>query len=189
MKRRRTNTDTLTGGTGDVKPQIFTMNSGVAGAINDYAVTAHILPIPRFGTMKTKATVFELLWVDWYLAVENLLDNQTVEFGYLTTSTSRTDGETTTVADMNTDILDPKTFAYAMQGNSLLTSGVAAKVFPIHIDLTDGAGNGMLVATDRLTVVGGGVGNALVGDYIAKIGYRMTNIGINEYVGIVQSQQ
>lgn len=189
MKRARTTKDTLTGGTGDVKPQIFTMNSGIAGAIDDYVVTAHVLPIPRFGTQKTKATVFEILWVDWYLNILNMLDNQTSEIGYLTTSTNRVDGETANLTEFTRDINDPKTFAVAVTGNVLVTSGVTLRQYPIHIDLTDGAGNGMLIATDRLTVVGAGIGNAVVGDYICKVGYRMTNIGIAEYVGIVQSQQ
>lgn len=189
MKRARTSKDTLTGGTGDVKPQIFTMNSGIAGAIDDYVVSAHVLPIPRFGTQKAKATVMEILWVDWYLNVLNMLDNQTTEIGFLTTSTNRTDGETANLTQFTVDINDPKTFAVAVTGNILVVEGVAMRIYPIHLDLTDGAGNGILIATDRLTVVGAGIGNAVVGDYICKVGYRMTNITIAEYVGIVQSQQ
>lgn len=189
MKRARTSGGSLTGGTGDVKPQIFTMNSGLAGALNDYVVTAHVLPIPRFGTQKAKATVFEVLWVDWYLSVLNVLDNQVTEACFLTTSTNRSDADTATLTTIAEDINDPKTFANIVRVTQLLTSGAAAFHLPVHVDLTDSNGNGVLIATDRLSIVGCGVGNAVAGDYTAKIGYRMTNIGISEYVGIVQSQQ
>ena len=189
MKRARSSGGSVTGGTGDIKPQIFTLNTGIAGAIDDYVVNQVSLPISRFGTVKNKTTVFEMLWVDWYLNINNILDNQTVEFAFLTTSTSRVDGLAATVLTLQADLNEQKNFAFAIIGNNLVTTGAALKTFPIHINLTDSNGNGVLVATDRIIAVGGGVGNQLVGDYIAKIGYRQTNIDITEYVGIVQSQQ
>ncbi|KKK78384.1 hypothetical protein LCGC14_2844120 [marine sediment metagenome] len=190
MSKRKLNSGgSVTGGTGDVKPQVFTMNTGTAPAIDDYVINTTVLPVPRFGTMKTKATVFEILWVDWYLNIVNIQDNQATEIGFLTTNTNRSDGETSTLGSFAADLLDPRTFAPAITSNTLTTSGAAAKRYPIRINMTDSNGNGMLIATDRLVVVGGGVGNATAGDYVAKVGYRMTNIGIAEYVGIVQSQQ
>lgn len=68
-KRKR---DSLTGGTGDVKPQILTLASQLPAALNDYTVNQHLLPIPRFsGEPKNTATVFEILAVDWYIGEED----------------------------------------------------------------------------------------------------------------------
>jgi len=55
--------------------------------------------------------------------------------------------------------------------------------------LTDNMGNGILIATDRIFVVGGSFGSALVARATCKILYRQTNVGVMEYIGIVQSQQ
>ncbi len=179
----------MTGGTGDIKPQYFTVETGVAGAINDYVVNTFVLPVPRFGTMKTKATVFEVLSVDWYLGMEDINDTGGQHWAFLTTNTNRVDGETSTVGSLNTDLTDPRTFALATILKAITTSGGMAWSFPIQIDTTDGNGNGILIATDRITLVGGAIGNTTGANYICKIKYRMVNIGISEYVGIVQSQQ
>ncbi len=60
---------------------------------------------------------------------------------------------------------------------------------PIVIDTTDTDGNGILVATDRLFIVGGNLSGIVAATYVAKIMYRLVEVGITEYVGIVQSQQ
>ncbi len=189
MKRARTSGGSVTGGTGDIKPQIFTVNSGLAGAVDDYTIFQHILPVPRFGTMKTKATVMELLKVDWYLSPATLSDTQITTWGFLTTSTNRVSGETALITDLRDDLNDPKVFALAVHSTTITTSGLTSITMPISIDLTDNNGNGMLIATDRIVVVQAGINQAAVGDCIAKILYRLVNVGITEYVGIVQSQQ
>ncbi len=82
-KRRR---DTLTGGTGDVKPQILTLASQLPAALNDYTVNQHLLPIPRFsGEPKNTATVFEILSVDWYIGLEDADDTFTNHWAFLGT--------------------------------------------------------------------------------------------------------
>lgn len=187
MKRARTSGGSLTGGTGDVKPQFLTLSTGTT-AVNDYVVNQVSLPVPRFGTMKTKATIFEILSVDWFLGLGNLTDATTQEWGFLTTSTGRVDGETSTAVTMVEDLEDPKVFAPVIWATSQLTSGTFSMTWPIHVDLTDNNGNGILVATDRLFIVGANIAGAAA-DYVAKIKYRLVNVGITEYVGIVQSQQ
>lgn len=190
MKRARTSGGSLTGGTGDVKPQIFTIDTGIAASTDDYVVNTFNLPIPRFGTMKTKATVFEILAVDWYLNLRNITDDQTIEAGYLTTgTTAHFDGETATQVSIMADVTDPKVFATAILGVGFTSSGQSSQIYLIHINLTDNNGNGVLIATDRLTIVGANVVGTNGGSYTAKILYRMTNVGVAEYVGIVQSQQ
>jgi len=62
--------------------------------------------------------------------------------------------------------------------------------FPIHIDLTDQNGNGMLIATQTIVVNGGNTSGtaATARTYTAKVLYRLIEVGIEEYVGIVQAQ-
>lgn len=190
MKRARTTRDTLTGGTGDVKPQLLNLSTGLAGGVDDYVVFQAALPVPRFGTMKTKATIFELLSVDWYLAPQNMLDaTQNVQSAFLSTVVTRSNGDTVTVGSITADIDDPRNFAFAYRVQHFTTSGGSDTTYPIHLDLTDNAGNGILVATDKLVITGASLTPATAGSYIAKIAYRLTNVGITEYVGIVQSQQ
>lgn len=189
MKRRRTSGGSVTGGTGDVKPQYITAQTNTAGAVDDYVVNSIVLPVPRFGTTKAKTTVFEILSVDWYIGILDDADPSGVHFAFLTTATNRSDGDTSTLASFVTDLLDPRTFA-AVSRHRLLSGAAGQSVHtnPLHVDLTDDNGNGVLVATDRLILVGGAVGNTAADNYIAKILYRQVDIGIEEYVGIVQSQ-
>ena len=188
-KRQRTSGGSVTGGTGDVKPQYLTVTSLTAGAVDDYVVNQIALPVPRFGTMKTKATIMEMLSVDWYLNLEGALDDDHIDMGFLATVTSRSDGDTITAASIAADAADPLVFGLGVVNINLLTTGGWAQTMPLHIDMTDNNGNGILVATDRIFVVGGSVNNNVAGSYVAKIKYRLVNVGITEYVGIVQSQQ
>ena len=189
MKRQRTAGGSFTGGSGDIKPQILTLTTGIALAPNDYVVNRQGLPVSRFGTAKNKATVIEFLWVDWYLNIENLADSSDTEFGFLTTNTSRIDGDPVTTIFMAEDIDDPRTIAYAASSTGFVTSGGFHKFVPIRVNLSDANGNGILIATDQIYIVGGGIAQTVAGSVIAKVGYRTVVVGLQEYVGIVQSQQ
>lgn len=187
-KRARTSGGSFTGGTGDIKPQQWTIHTGEPAAGDDYAVNQVPLPVPRFGTMKTKATVFEILKVLWYPAVDSG-DTVVTDFCYLTTSTARTQDEASSTGTMIADLLDPRTFAFCIWNSNITTSGGRGKPMPFTVDLTDNNGNGYLIATDQIFAVSGNVGGASPADSFAKIIYRLVNVGITEYVGIVQSQQ
>ncbi|KKL16013.1 hypothetical protein LCGC14_2499860, partial [marine sediment metagenome] len=76
-----------------------------------------------------------------------------------------------------------------LQDKLLETSGSSIDTFPIRINLTDDNGNGHLIATDQLSIVYADVAGSVVSSCVAKVGYRLVNVGIQEYVGIVQSQQ
>jgi len=186
MKRGRGGS--VTGGTGDIKPQILTMVSGTSTA-GQYNVIQQNLPVPRFGTMKTKATVFEILSLEWYPQLSDIADPDSVYFGYFATQQLRSTGDTTTGATVGTDVADPVTFgAFAVQ-KDFTTSGATVLYYPVSLDLTDGNGNGILIATDRLFLHTANIGASTQGTTTVKVKYRLVNIGINEYVGIVQSQQ
>ena len=189
MKRARTSGGSVTGGTGDIKPQVLTLDSGTAGVIDDYTVNRIALPVPRFGTMKTKATVFEILWVDWYIGIEDFADHENTKIAFLTTSTTRSDAETCDFNSMASDVTDPRTFAAVIVEKILETSGIGIQNMPLRVDMTDSNGNGFIVATDQIFVVYGDAGGSVVASAVAKMCYRLVNVGITEYVGIVQSQQ
>ena len=186
-KRRR---DTLTGGTGDVKPQILTISSGTPASLNDYTVQQHSLPVPRFtGQPKDTSTVFELLSADWYLGLEDISDTEATNFGFISTIASRATGDTVTFNTLADDANNPNVLALAMTHRGIVTTGRVEFHMPIHIDLTDGAGNGVLIATDRIFIVAGNSGGTAVARATVKLLYRQTNISVIEYIGIVQSQQ
>ena len=189
MKRARTSGGSVTGGTGDIKPQILTLDSGTAGAVSDYVVNQVALPVPRFGSLKTKATIFEILTVSWYPNIEDFADTSATNWCFLTTSTTRADADTATLASAALDVTDPRTFAFVIRQNNLTTSGAVVSIMPNVIDLTDMNGNGILIATDKLFVVGANLNGTTAGSFVAKVKYRLVNVGITEYVGIVQSQQ
>lgn len=188
-KRGRSSGGSQTGGTGDVKPQFLTLSTGGAAAADDYVVEQVALPVPRFGTMKTKATIMEILSVDWYLNIADIADVGKTNWAFLSTATSRSDGDTSTLATADLDITDPLVMFFALAHLSSTAAGTFRQEMPIHIDGTDNNGNGILIATDRIFIVGGNVGGTALGNYTAKVKYRLVNVGITEYVGIVQSQQ
>jgi len=193
MKRRRTNGSaksggSVTGGTGDVKPQLLTLTTGTAGAVDDYVLASIALPVPRFGGSKNKATIFEFLWCDWYLGIEDLADSGNTVWGWLSTAPTRADAETSTLVTLAEDLLDPRCFAPAIRHSKLVTSGATIEQLPQRVDLTDSNGNGYLVATDKLVINCGAVGNTIAVSAVAKVAYRLVDVGIEEYVGIVQSQ-
>lgn len=191
MSKRPRTGGSVTGGTGDIKPQIYTSTTGDPPDTDDYVTAQITLPVPRFGTMRTKATIFEILWVDWYLGMADLADTTNTYWAWLSTVQTRDSGDTSTLATSAEDARDPRTFAMAYYRSALNTNGYTTFTFPLRIDLTDRNGNGLLIATDKLQITQGNVaGTATVGaGATCKIGYRMVNVGVNEYIGIVQSQQ
>src|SRR3546814_10822105 len=57
-----------------------------------------------------------------------------------------------------------------------------------EFDLTDGSGRGILVATDSLYLNLNTVNTGRINYVHAKIIYRLKNVTLQEYVGIVQSR-
>ncbi len=188
-KRARSSGGSLTGGTGDVKPQVMTITTPLSTAIDTYSIVQAALPVPRFGTMKTKATIIELLQVRWFLNLRDINDSTHLSWAYLATSTNRNTGDASTNITMAEDCAQGSSLAFAAVFYSLVTSGQSTRVYPITIDLTDNNGNGVLIATDKIFVVEGSVAAAAVSQTHCKITYRQVNVGITEYVGIVQGQQ
>lgn len=197
-KRRKTSGGSLTGGTGDVKPQFMVVTTGlevdpevddlytgISGANDDYTVATQIMPVPRFGTMKGMATVVEMLELHWYLATENLSDLGATHWAFLSANTTRVSGDTSTLASYQSDIANTKNFGVVGHHNLVLTSGGLSHGEPKVINLTDHNGNGMLFPFDEIDIVQGDVGAATVHSSTVRILYRLVNVGIEEYVGMV----
>jgi len=179
-----------TGGTGDVKPQILSLSSGNAPVLDVYSVETFRLPVSRFGGARNVTTIVEFLKVWWFPNVKDGVDASVVNFAYLTTATAHVTGDVSTAFTFTEDLEDGRTFAPVITTSQLSgATGASTVQFPQTVDLTDNNGNGILVATDSIVVVGGQNGGSILGGAICKILYRLVNVGIEEYVGIVQSQQ
>ena len=187
-KRGRQTGGSVTGGTGDIKPQQLTF-SGTQAVVNEYLVLPISLPVPRFGLSSKKATIFEILKVMMYFGSEDSLDLSHTLFGHLATNDlGRLTGGTSSLASNQQDLAESNTIASAVMNHSGVTSGFRTTIYPIVIDLTDNNGNGVLVATDKLVYVFGSAQATVLSTFAVKVLYRMVNVGVEEYVGIVQSQ-
>lgn len=180
MKRGR---DTLTGGSGDVNPQLMTVV--LNQTTTNYTEVQINTPVTRLGSSKTKATIIEVLKVYFDLpsqpAIAAALTSYIAQFQLSTNSLT-----TYTPAD-------PAVFAFASIENraAFTAGGTMGAIYqdPAVMDLTDGAGHGLLIATDKifysLTTTNYSTG---VGVMTCKILYRFKEVGLTEYIGIVQSQ-
>lgn len=172
----------------DIFPQVLSITTATAGATDDYVVQDFSLPVSRVGTSVNKAQVVEILWVDYYPGAITISDTACQLYAYLTTANIHENGDTATLSQYQADISRAQTLAPVMHVTLLTTSGAQAFKLPIRVNLTDGAGNGVLVATSQMTLVFGSVANAAGAACTAKIAYRIVEVGITEYVGIVESQ-
>ncbi len=185
--RFKTSGGSLTGGTGDVKPQVITIALVNSTLVDQYSSLVFSVPRIIMGSVNS-ATIMELLKVWFYVGLENTADEAFTTVGALSTTFIRAQDSTVTLANLAGNAVFPTVFAYTVQRLNVSTNGGNTSTFPMTIDLTDNNGNGVLIATDQLFVTTGMLGNAVVSDSVVKILYRMVNVGITEYVGIVQSQ-
>lgn len=184
---KRARSESLTGGTGDVNPQWFLLNTQtITGA---YADIATPMPIQRLPT-GNKSQVMEVLKVEWSFSNANLINPlgtaSTSARGYISTTSFGTAEPTNAQLGKVVSRRRIDVPAVATVAN---TFAVLESVWVE--DLTDEAGHGYLVATDNIylgQVQTTASTNPLTSGFQARILYRMKNVGIQEYVGIVQSQ-
>lgn len=189
-KRRKSNGGgSVTGGTGDVKPQFLTASTPVAAAVDDYIIQAINLPVVRPAATGGNATIMEFLSVDYMLPLQDFAEGTAIHAAFLTVNIGRTNGDTCTSGTLMADFADPRTFASVSQYKNTITSGGFTVDGPLHVDLTDQNGNGMLVASDVIYLVQGSVADSTVGYTVVKIKYRYVTVSLIEYIGIVQQQQ
>lgn len=187
-KRNATGGELLTGGTGDVNPQYI---SGLVTLSAANTVTELTLgtPIVRVGPQTGgQAIIMELLKV--YVNMPNpdveaagatqrnfAFSIATVAFG--TTLQRLNDPQVIMNINRNTDN------AFTAAGTGMLSNAVDPEVW----DFTDGAGHGVLIATDNLFIQGSSSGQTAADVFRFKILYRFKKVSLVEYIGIVQSQQ
>lgn len=163
----------------DIKPQWLNVNITMTAA-NTYTQVTTPLPInPTLGGGKNKARVIELLKAFVFALPDTLAEDAAIYIQVATKS------QASLVAPNNCENFLIQ-FGRDFQ---LVTSGAISCDVPMVFDLTDGNGNGMLVATQNIycAAVTAGQGSALgVG---IKFLYRFIDIDMAEYVGIIQSQQ
>ena len=180
-KKRRGGADSLTGGTYDVNPQY--MNATVTqSAANTFTQVQMTMPLDRFRLTSSRVGAIEILKVYFYLGI--------TQYTAVTNNQQLTLALTTISHSARTLPNDPTIIAQYDYVQTFTTSGVVMNVWPYVIDLTDGAGHGMICAVDSLyfSVWTANWATSTNNAYV-KILYRYKNIGLPEYVGIVQSQQ
>lgn len=178
----------ITGGSMDLKPQVLHANVTQA-TVNQFTTATINSPFPRVQSTGNKATIMEVLKVYFFFGAEDATDLLSDFLLLLSTTQVIANGTAATTANLATTRDDPHVLAVATQNQALATNGAYVQQNPIVFDLTDGAGNGALLATDQffLTIATVGATTAITGS--AKILYRLYSAGVMEYVGIVQSQQ
>lgn len=179
-KRGKMSGGSVTGGTGDVKPQIMTINSTQTAA-DTSTQTEFLVPVTKIPTSE-RATIIEILKIYWY----TVITSAPAEADHAVIGTLSTRSTVMTLPGMiqDTSVIDGFFFRRLIS-----TSGVIAYDTPLVHDMTDSNGNGILVATDSLFIQNVSSATGAANTITCRILYRYVNVGIMEYVGIVQSQQ
>lgn len=180
----------LTGGSGDVKPQWSVAQNVANAGAGLYTHSEISTPIPRAGMRNDKATIMEILQVQFFS--DSHYDRADISFTRimnLATKQLHSTGDTCDTASVNDDLNESTIIAQILEAQGTTTSGVSMWHLPTTIDLRDGFGNGMLVATDKLHFSSGNIGATTAQKTSIRYQYRLVDVSIVEYVGIVQSQQ
>jgi len=160
----------LTGGTRDVNPQ-YTNAELITGATPSTTYSQEIaLPVQRLNN-KNRSMVMEILKLQYELG-----DDASVSHVHVGISTSKLPVTTAKPNVTNPAIIHTDRLKFA-----------ASAPANIYVDLTDGAGHGILVGADKIYLFyNSGSTNVTVR---VRIWYRWKNVSLTEYIGIVQSSQ
>lgn len=174
----------LTGGTRDVKPQLLsaTVSQTSADQGNGIPVVATIpMPVLRnfSGAGANRAQLVEVLKV-WF----HLPNTSEVDSNLLMVLGTKNLG--TAAIPL---VSDPSIIAASCRLVKITTSGQYITDTVTCVDLTDGDGNGVLVATDNLFFSLTSSTTGLTNVATVKVLYRIAGASVIEYVGIVQGQQ
>jgi len=183
MRRGR---NELTGGSGDVNPQWLTFNQQNMTLANTYSEGSLNLPINRFQNPKGRSIVMEMLRVEFGMPTPDV--NNSAGGNILSCAVQLTPSSSVLLNGS-----DPKNLAqYGRLFRGAFTAGgtySAIENNPEVIDLTDGNGHGVLVATDTLFFGVNTQNFAAPASFTARVLYRFKIVTLEEYIGIVQSQQ
>lgn len=176
--KKRKGGASLTGGTGDVNPQFMSFSAVQTGA--DTATSGSIQPPVSLSTGQNLA--MEILKV----FMENTTINLNAAGNFFFTLSTKNFGTTQPTLGFGDATVIARYNVYA----GFTTSGASAIIQPYEVDLTDGAGHGLLVGNQNLywTLTSTTTGNT--NRVNCKILYRAKRISDGELLGIVlQSNQ
>lgn len=197
-KRARSGSSSLTGGTGDVNPQWMVMRvDHTSTGVTAFTVESSVAtPIPRVPSSNGRAIVMEILKVQFEMrpiaqisASSNVNQKSSIALSHAANSALSN-------STFNLNTSDPRIIAtatfYSQQRNTLIATNDEEwllSVQPVVIDTSDGAGHGILHASDNIFLTMG-TEHAFATTYTgrARILYRFKDIGVTEFIGIVQSQ-
>lgn len=197
---KRSRSDQLTGGSRDVSPQFMTLVAlSAVGTSNSVGLRDNVFPVPitRIPGNSNRITIIEVLKVFFDLPLlENWHPSSWVA-GILYNRSQRVFLTTHDPSGKVLDADDPSVIAWIRQNQSNATADALAgnivQTFtgPWVFDCTDGAGHGVLVATDRLfvQVYTSNINTNEGTHFDLKVLYRFKEVSLAEYVGIVQGQQ
>lgn len=209
MKRRRT--DTLTGGTGDVNPQILRSIAVTSNtAATDTTITVqHIIPNPLFTLNQVangnKATVMEITKIRFnvkppQVAVDATARNSSTFIGLFQNDRSGY-GNPTNTNDGYTQVVRARPLAsYLIEVSTTGTLAVASfKILGTEdfhdktFDMDDGNGHGILFTGQNLYFQIIGIcaqqynSTSGFGGYV-EVFYRAKDVSLQEYLGMVATQ-
>lgn len=181
---RRKDPLNMGGGSGDVNPQYMNL-AAVQPAADTFAQVQYPVPIQRLQN-SGRAQVMEVLKV--FFQCSNIGNSAP---GY--TSATQSTILTTKSFPSPVGLAEPTCFAsFEKSSQSAFTAAGTFKADqeePYVFDCTDGAGHGVLIASDNIFIQLSSGNTGAVQSAQVKILYRWKDVSITEYVGIVQSQQ
>lgn len=185
MKRGRGPSESLTGGTGDVSPQQL-VQTIVLSAANTFTQAESGIPVVRLPTRKGKSIVMEILRVR---VLHPPLDTQPAAGGTSALSVIQL-GTISLGATDQTNVRNIL-FSENQWRGAFTAAGTFESFAPLDrdYDMTDGAGHGVLVATDSIFTGATTAGWTAAATFVLRIIYRFKEVSLEEYIGIVQSQQ
>jgi hypothetical protein len=178
--------DQLTGGSGDVSPQWFTLPTLTMSAPNTFTEISIPLPVQRISLPSKKSLVMEVLKVMFY---PGELDTNLAAGGAVAFINMQLGTISQTVATA----ANPQNVAFAVRfyrgAFTAAQSYMVTDDTPMTLDLTDGGGHGVLVATDNLFLDMTTANYAGASTLICRLLFRWKLVSLEEYIGIVQAQQ
>lgn len=168
----------------DVYPQYFVTQ--LSTTTNDTTIVAAIpLPVPRIPT-SGKATILEFLWADINMETGRVGNSSNFTALSLTGSSTLTAGS----GGYHTFLANPQVIGYHKNETDQITGvGVQLVDQPYRLDWQSNDGKGLLIATDRIYIYVTSLATLGLVRATWRVWYRYVDVSIQEYVGIVQSQQ
>lgn len=164
--------------------QVLTIKAEETVADTDIDINVFV-PVQRLNSKTNRSIVMEILWVDWFLLDSGVPLVQSTVQAILTTNQQPSTG-------INIAISDPRNISiFRIMTNTGTASNAGFQTFDYRYKdvLHDGAGHGLLVATDAMNINIQSASTTLINKLVCRIGYRWKEVSLVEYIGIVQSQQ